>query len=81
MAIYIWFLLYRGTKVYVIGKFERIVAFVVLMMLAFTQTIMMSPFYYMLYFFANSRGKTIKKMLDFLLFENYRWLNIISLMF
>lgn len=61
VAIYIWFLLYRGTKVYVIGKFERIVAFVVLMMLAFTQTIMMSPFYYMLYFFANSKGKTIKK--------------------
>ena len=54
MAVYIWFLLYRGTNIYIIGKFEQIATFVVLMMLAFTQTIMTSPFYYMMYFFPTS---------------------------
>lgn len=61
MALYIWFLLYRGTNIYIIGKSERFITFVVLMMLAFTQTIMTSPFYYMLYFFANSKKINIKK--------------------
>lgn len=61
MALYIWFLLYRGTNIYIIGKSERFTTFVVLMMLAFTQTIMTSPFYYMLYFFANSKKINIKK--------------------
>lgn len=61
MAVYIWFLLYRGTNIYIIGKTERIATFVVLMMLAFTQTIMTSPFYYMLYFFANSKSLIVKK--------------------
>lgn len=61
MAVYIWFLLYRGTNIYIIGKTERIATFVVLMMLAFTQTIMTSPFYYMLYFFANSKSLIVRK--------------------
>lgn len=61
MAVYIWFLLYRGTNIYIIGKTERIATFVVLIMLAFTQTIMTSPFYYMLYFFANSKSLIEKK--------------------
>lgn len=52
IAIFVWFLLYCGTKVYINGRTERITAFVVLMLLAFTQTITMNPFYYLLYFFA-----------------------------
>ena len=54
-ALYTWYLLYKGTKVYILlGDFEKIAACVAILLLAFTQNITMSPFYYMLYFFAST---------------------------
>lgn len=59
-TLYLWYLLYKGSYLYLnkMSKSAHFVYLFVVLLLAFTQTITNSPFYYLLYFMGALRRNT-----------------------